>query len=187
MPKYGILHPNMVKNSNYRGLRRTWEFFPTLRGIMNLPPRKPHFLARLTRWQKHHWYWHNQRRNITWETIQTGSIRLSFFKSKKPYQKLVLHRGVPAPSNKSTKLFVSFSVSGYPVDVLALVFDILLLNSTLCLLSLKSLRNDVYHHSGPVHTYPANFKLVITRSVRNELLWALRYTNVSLRCGHFRN
>ena len=82
------------------------------------------------------------------------------FKSKKPYQKLVLHRSVPAPSNKSTKLFISFSVSGYPVDVLALVFDILLLNSTLCLLSLKSLRNEVYHHSGPVHTYPANFKLV---------------------------
>ena len=113
----------MVKNSNYRGLRRTWKFFPTLRGVMNLPPRKPRFLARLTRWQKHHWYWHNRRRNVTWETIQTGSIRLLFFKSKKPYH-IVLHRGVPAPSIKSTKLFISFSVSGYPDDALALVFDI---------------------------------------------------------------
>ena len=26
----------MVKNANFRGLRRIWEFLPTLRGIMNL-------------------------------------------------------------------------------------------------------------------------------------------------------
>ena len=30
------------------------------------------------------------------------------------------------------------------------------------------------------------FNLWITRSVRNNVLWALRYANVSLRCGRFR-
>ena len=28
------------------------------------------------------------------------------------------------------------------------------------------------------------FTMWITRSVRNKLLWALRYANVSLRCRH---
>ena len=45
------LHPNMVKNANFRGLRRIWEFLPTLRGVIILPPRQPRFLARLPRWQ----------------------------------------------------------------------------------------------------------------------------------------
>ena len=45
------LHQNMVKNENFRGLRRIWEFLPTFRGIMKLPPRQPRFLARLPRWQ----------------------------------------------------------------------------------------------------------------------------------------
>ena len=35
------LHPNMVKNANFRGLRRIWEFLPTLRGVIILPPRQP--------------------------------------------------------------------------------------------------------------------------------------------------
>ena len=45
------LHPNMVKNANFRGLRRIWEVLPTSCGIINLPPRQPRFLARLPRWQ----------------------------------------------------------------------------------------------------------------------------------------
>ena len=45
------LHPNMVKNANFRGLRRIWEFLPTLRGVIILPPRQPRFLAWLPRWQ----------------------------------------------------------------------------------------------------------------------------------------
>ena len=45
------LHPNMVKNANFRGLRRIWEFLPTLRGVIILPPRQPRFLARLPLWQ----------------------------------------------------------------------------------------------------------------------------------------
>ena len=34
LPKYGVLRSNMVKNANFRGLRRIWDFLPTLRGIM---------------------------------------------------------------------------------------------------------------------------------------------------------
>ena len=45
------LHPNVVKNANFGRLRRIWEFLPTLRGIMNQPPRQPRFLAGLPRWQ----------------------------------------------------------------------------------------------------------------------------------------
>ena len=45
------LHPNMVKNANFRGLRRIWEVLPTLRGVIILPPSHPSFLARLPRWQ----------------------------------------------------------------------------------------------------------------------------------------
>ena len=45
------LHPNMVKNANFRGLRRIWEFLPTLRDVIILPPSQPRFLARLPRWQ----------------------------------------------------------------------------------------------------------------------------------------
>ena len=45
------LHQNMVKNANFRGLRRIWEFLPTFHGIMKLPPRQPRFWARLPRWQ----------------------------------------------------------------------------------------------------------------------------------------
>ena len=41
----------MVKNANFRGLRRISEFLPTLRGIIILPPRQSRFLARLPRWQ----------------------------------------------------------------------------------------------------------------------------------------
>ena len=33
------LRPNIAKKANFRGLRRIWEFLPTLHGIMNLPPR----------------------------------------------------------------------------------------------------------------------------------------------------
>ena len=44
-------HPNMVKNANFIRLRRIWEFLPTLRGIMNLPPRQPRLQLRLPRWQ----------------------------------------------------------------------------------------------------------------------------------------
>ena len=45
------LHPNMVKNANFRGLHRIWEFLCTLRSVIILPPRQPHFLAWLPRWQ----------------------------------------------------------------------------------------------------------------------------------------
>ena len=41
----------MVKNANFRGLRRIWEVLPTSCGIINLPPRQPRFLARLPCWQ----------------------------------------------------------------------------------------------------------------------------------------
>ena len=37
--------PNMVKNANFRGLCRIWEFLPTLLGIINLPPTQPRFLG----------------------------------------------------------------------------------------------------------------------------------------------
>ena len=45
------LHPNMVKNANFRGLRRIWEFLPTLRGVIILPPSQPRSLAGFPRWQ----------------------------------------------------------------------------------------------------------------------------------------
>ena len=45
------LHPNIVKNANFRGLRRIWEFLPILRDVIILPPSQPRFLARLPRWQ----------------------------------------------------------------------------------------------------------------------------------------
>ena len=40
------LHLNMVKNANFRGLPRIWEFLPTLHGVIILPPSQPRFLAR---------------------------------------------------------------------------------------------------------------------------------------------
>ena len=43
------LQPNMVKNANFRGLRRIWEFLPTLCGVVILPPSQPRFLV--PRWQ----------------------------------------------------------------------------------------------------------------------------------------
>ena len=46
------LHPN---NANFRGLRRIWEFLPTLRGVIILPPSQPRFLARLPPWQQILW------------------------------------------------------------------------------------------------------------------------------------
>ena len=49
------LHPNMVKNANFRGLRRIWEFLPTLRSVIILPPSQPRFLARLPPWQQILW------------------------------------------------------------------------------------------------------------------------------------
>ena len=39
------LHPNMIKNVNFRGLHRIWRFLPTLRRIMNLPLRQPRFFS----------------------------------------------------------------------------------------------------------------------------------------------
>ena len=45
------LHPSIVKNANLRGLRRFGEYWPTLRGVIILPPRQPRFLPRLPRWQ----------------------------------------------------------------------------------------------------------------------------------------
>ena len=45
------LHPDMVKKANFRGLRRIWEFLPTLRDVIILPPSQPRFIARLPRWQ----------------------------------------------------------------------------------------------------------------------------------------
>ena len=45
------LHPNTVKNGNFRGLRRIWEFLPALRSVIILPPSQPRFLAMLPRWQ----------------------------------------------------------------------------------------------------------------------------------------
>ena len=44
------LHPNMVKNANFRGLRRIREFLPTLRGVIILLPSQLRFL--LPRWQQ---------------------------------------------------------------------------------------------------------------------------------------
>ena len=38
--------------ANFRGLRRIWEFLPTLRGVIILPPSQPRFLARFPRWEK---------------------------------------------------------------------------------------------------------------------------------------
>ena len=49
------LHPNMVKNANFRGLHRIWEFLPTLRSVIILRPSQPRLLARLPRWQL--WWW----------------------------------------------------------------------------------------------------------------------------------
>ena len=37
--------------ANFRELSRIWEFLPTLRGVIILPPSQPRFLARLPRWQ----------------------------------------------------------------------------------------------------------------------------------------
>ena len=31
----------MVKNANFGGLRRIWEFLPILRGVVILPPSQP--------------------------------------------------------------------------------------------------------------------------------------------------
>ena len=42
----------MVKNANFRGLRRIWEFLRTLCGVIILPPSQPRFLARFPRWEK---------------------------------------------------------------------------------------------------------------------------------------
>ena len=68
----------MVKNANCRGLRRIWEFLPTLRGVIILPPSQPRFLARLPRWQK---YTRKKLLNSDWlrkEQTRTHSLFMCF-------------------------------------------------------------------------------------------------------------
>ena len=52
LPKYGVLlAPKYGQKCKFFRVTQNLGVFDTLRGIMNLPPRQPRFLARLPRWQ----------------------------------------------------------------------------------------------------------------------------------------
>ena len=77
----GYLCPNMVKNANFRGLRRIWEVLPTLHGVIILPPSQPRFLAWLFRWQSTTWIWNSSSYRSTdgQLNLELSSIILTVF------------------------------------------------------------------------------------------------------------